>query len=269
MPGGESAVSRRAGGWRLPACPHDCPPRVDMTARRVDCPATGSCRRGGGRSVVAERRAWCVLPRVEGVSVVGRLPAGRVGESAASRLPAALPRLAACRHDCPPPRRVVCLAACRHDFPPRSVEESVVWGVLVSCRRLREDRVSLLCGLVRRVGDPARLPAASTTRRVASTARRVSPCLACPPRLALAVSRRACRVASPRVVAGRGVGIMGEAARLLPSPSEFFPARRMGGGGCGYMGEIEGAGSGPRRWSCGCPCAFLVFLSIFILHFCR
>ena len=57
---------------------------------------------GRGLPASAERRAWCVLPRAEGVSVGGGYPRGRGGESAVSRLPAALPRLAACRHDCPP-----------------------------------------------------------------------------------------------------------------------------------------------------------------------
>lgn len=109
-----------------------------------------------------------------------------------------------------------------------------MWGVLVSCRRLREDRVLVLYGLVRRGGDPARLPAASTARRVAS-------CCVASCRLASTARRLALplrvgeRVVLPRLVSPR-VG-ESESWGRLPAcclrPHCFSPPGAWGEGGVG------------------------------------
>lgn len=184
---------------------------------------------------VSWRGAWCV-PASWGVGG-GEFPAG--AEECAS---VCLASFTSCMR-CASPRRVsLCLASPPVDMParcrgcPRGVEESVVWWVLVSCVSSCGGSCVVFAGSEELLSG---LPAAS------------SPCLALPPRLAASsscceslrvvvvprlprrASRRACRVASPRRRGGRGVEIMGAAARPVPSPSEFFPARRMGGGGCG------------------------------------
>lgn len=193
MPGGESAVSRRAGGCRLPACPHDCPPRIDMTARRVGCPPAacrhdcpgghcvpvggeGAARVGGEESVVWAAPRW-------GVSVGGGYPRGRGGESAVSRLPAALPRLPACRHDCPP--RAAWCASPRVDMTARGVAWRRAWCGVSSCPVDAYGRIVCWCCVASFVVLgilpaclPPRLPAALPRLPAAC-------CLASPARLAL------------------------------------------------------------------------------------
>ena len=143
---------------------------------------------------------------------------------------------------CASPRRVsACLASPPVDMPARcrlpagrGGERGVVCPRVLCVLVWRI--VCRVCGVGRVVVGAARrvvvLPRLALPRRVVlrvvASRRRAASCLALPRCESESVS--CCLAASP---AGRGVEITGAAVRPVPSPSEFFPAHNMGGGGCG------------------------------------